>query len=174
MSDKVVLAYSGGLDTSAAIRWLKEKYDLYVIALTVDVGNERNFSAIRDKALKVGAIKALVRDVKKQFVSDYIFPALQADTMPLGLPVYFSGVSRDRVNAELGKAGIGLAIHWEEIASHPGTRGNRLAVELSSRMLTLVIDQRTSRRQLDYLALNLVRGIEAAKTEPGGASIDFQ
>ena len=58
--DKVVLAYSGGLDTSAAIKWLKEEYDLEVITLTIDVGNERDFSAVKQKALQVGAIKALV------------------------------------------------------------------------------------------------------------------
>jgi argininosuccinate synthase len=75
---KVVLAYSGGLDTSVAIKWVKEKYDMDVIALTIDVGNERDFTAIRDKALKVGAIKALVVDAKEAFMNDYVFPALQA------------------------------------------------------------------------------------------------
>ncbi len=81
MSDKVVLAYSGGLDTSVAINWIKEKYNLDVIALTVDVGNERDFSAIRQKALNVGAIKALVVDAKDSFVNEYVFPALQADAL---------------------------------------------------------------------------------------------
>ena len=81
MSDKVVLAYSGGLDTSVAIKWIKEKYNLDVIALTVDVGNERDFSAIRQKALDVGAIKALVVDTKDSYVSEYVFPALQADAL---------------------------------------------------------------------------------------------
>jgi argininosuccinate synthase len=94
MSDKVVLAYSGGLDTSVAIRWLKEKYNLDVIALTVDVGNERDFSAVRDKALKVGAIKALVIDVKKQFVNDYVFPALQADAVYEGQYPLATALSR--------------------------------------------------------------------------------
>jgi argininosuccinate synthase len=81
MSDKVVLAYSGGLDTSVSIRWLKERYDLDVIALNVDVGNERDFSAIQQKALKVGAVKALVKDAKELFVTHFIFPALQADAL---------------------------------------------------------------------------------------------
>lgn len=94
MSDKVVLAYSGGLDTSVAIRWLKEEYSLDVIALTVDVGNERDFSAVRDKALKVGASKALVRDVKEQFASDYIFPALQADAVYEGQYPLATALSR--------------------------------------------------------------------------------
>ena len=62
MSDKVILAYSGGLDTSVAIRWLKDRYDLDVITVTADVGNERDFSAIREKALNTGAIKELVVD----------------------------------------------------------------------------------------------------------------
>jgi len=81
MSDKVVLAYSGGLDTSVAIKWIKEKYNLDVIALTIDVGNERDFSTIRQKALNVGAIKALVVDAKDSYVKEYVFPALQADAL---------------------------------------------------------------------------------------------
>ncbi len=81
MSDKVVLAYSGGLDTSVAIRWLKERYDLDVIALNVDVGNERDFSAVRQKALDIGAVKALVTDAKGLFVKFFVFPALQADAV---------------------------------------------------------------------------------------------
>jgi len=81
VSDKVVLAYSGGLDTSVAIRWLRERYDLDVIALNVNVGSERDFSAIRRKALSIGAVKALVVDAKKAFVNEFVFPALQADAL---------------------------------------------------------------------------------------------
>ncbi len=94
MSDKVVLAYSGGLDTSVAIKWLKEKYDLDVIALTIDVGNERDFSAIRQKALKVGAVKALVKDAKELFVNYFIFPALQADAIYEGQYPLATALSR--------------------------------------------------------------------------------
>jgi dTDP-4-amino-4,6-dideoxygalactose transaminase len=92
-----------------------------------------------------------------------IFTELQADNMPMGLPVYFSGGVRDRVYAELGKAGIGLTIHWEDIRSDRRTNQNKLAVEMAGRMLTLVIDQRIRRKQLDYLALNLISAITAAK-----------
>ena len=81
MSDKVVLAYSGGLDTSVAIKWLTEKYNLDVVALTIDVGNERDFSTIQQKALKVGAVEALVKDAKEPFVNYFVFPALQADAI---------------------------------------------------------------------------------------------
>ena len=94
MSDKVVLAYSGGLDTSVAIKWLKEKYNLDVIALTIDVGNERDFSAIRQKALKVGAVKALVKDAKEVFVNHFVFPALQADALYEGQYSLATALSR--------------------------------------------------------------------------------
>ncbi len=94
MPDKVVLAYSGGLDTSVAIKWLKEKYSLDVIALTIDVGNERDFSAIRQKALKVGAIKAIVIDAKETFVNHFVFPALQADAIYEGQYPLATALSR--------------------------------------------------------------------------------
>jgi len=81
VSNKVVLAYSGGLDTSVSIRWLKEKYNLDVIVLNVDVGNVADPSAIRQKALDIGAVKALVVDAKEPFVNHFIFPALQADAI---------------------------------------------------------------------------------------------
>ena len=94
MPDKVVLAYSGGLDTSVAIKWLKEKYDLDVIALTVDVGNERDFATVRDKALKAGASKALVKDAKELFVNHFILPALQADALYEGQYPLATALSR--------------------------------------------------------------------------------
>ncbi|MFC2011605.1 argininosuccinate synthase [Chloroflexota bacterium] len=81
MSEKVVLAYSGGLDTSVAIKWLKEKYSLDVIAVNIDVGNEKDFTAVRQKALDVGAIKAKVIDAKGLYVKYFVFPALQANAV---------------------------------------------------------------------------------------------
>ena len=81
MSTKVVLAYSGGLDTSVAIRWLQEQYGLDVIAFSVDIGNEPDFPSIREKALKLGAVKALVKDARELFVQNFVLPALQADAV---------------------------------------------------------------------------------------------
>jgi argininosuccinate synthase len=81
MAGKVILAYSGGLDTSVAIKWLQEKYDLKVMTLTVDVGGVPDLDAIRQKALKVGAMKALVVDAKETFIKSYVFPAIQADAL---------------------------------------------------------------------------------------------
>jgi argininosuccinate synthase len=78
---KVVLAYSGGLDTSVAIKWLSEEYNMEVIALTIDVGNERDFSSVKQKALDIGAMKAFVVDGKELFVKQFIFPALKANAV---------------------------------------------------------------------------------------------
>ena len=114
MSEKVVLAYSGGVDTSAAIKWLKETYNLDVIALTIDVGNERDFSAVRQKALKVGAIKAVVVDAKETFVKNFVFPALQADAIYEGQYPLATALSRPLmakllVDVALEEGGIAVA-----------------------------------------------------------------
>lgn len=76
--DTVVLAYSGGLDTSVAIKWIPEKYGLDVIALTIDMGSERNLPEIRQRALDVGAVAAEVVDGRDLFIKYFAFPALQA------------------------------------------------------------------------------------------------
>ncbi len=81
MAGKVVLAYSGGLDTSVAIRWIRERYQMDVVTLTVDLGSERDMPAVQQKALRVGAAKALVVDAKELFVKNFVLPALQADAL---------------------------------------------------------------------------------------------
>src|SRR3982074_3549721 len=78
---KVVLASSGGVDNSVAIRWINEKYDLDVIAVTVDVGNEKDFEIVRQKALRTGAIQAFIKDAKAAFLHDFVVPSLQAGTL---------------------------------------------------------------------------------------------
>ena len=94
MADKVILAYSGGLDTSVAVTWIQENYGLDVITLTIDVGNEKDFTAVKEKALKVGAKKALVVDVKQSFVDYFIFPALQANALYEGQYPLATALSR--------------------------------------------------------------------------------
>ena len=80
MSDKrkVVLAYSGGLDTSVAIPWISEKYGYEVIALTINLGGQEKLSDVKSRAIKAGAIGAYVVDARETFVKDFVFPALQA------------------------------------------------------------------------------------------------
>lgn len=79
MKDKVVLAYSGGLDTSIIIPWLKENYDLEVIACCLDVGQGDDMEYVKEKALRTGASKIYVEDLKEEFVTDYLFKAVKAD-----------------------------------------------------------------------------------------------
>ena len=81
MAEKVVLAYSGGLDTSVLVKWLQEKYGFDVIAVNIDVGNEKDFTTVRQKALDIGAIESVVIDAKDLFIKYFVFPALQADAI---------------------------------------------------------------------------------------------
>jgi argininosuccinate synthase len=78
MAEKLVLAYSGGLDTSVAIRWLQEERGYDVIALTIDVGGEKDIEEVRERGMTIGASKALVRDAKELFIRYFAFPALAA------------------------------------------------------------------------------------------------
>lgn len=78
---KVVLAYSGGLDTSVAIKWIQEKYDMDVIALSIELGTGEDLKPVVEKALKIGAIKSMVIDAREVFVHYFIFPALQAGAL---------------------------------------------------------------------------------------------
>ena len=75
--NKIVLAFSGGLDTSVAVPWLKEKYGAEIITLTVDLGMV-DLESIRQRAMQVGAAKALTVDSKEVLVKEFLYPALQA------------------------------------------------------------------------------------------------
>ena len=75
---KVVLAYSGGLDTSVIIPWLKENYGCEVICFVADVGQEEELDGLEERALKAGASKLYIRDLTQEFVNDFIFPTLKA------------------------------------------------------------------------------------------------
>lgn len=79
--EKCVLAYSGGLDTSVAIKWIAEKYNVDIIAVAVDVGEEKDYEGIRVKGEKTGAIESLVIDARDEFYSDYITKAIQSNLM---------------------------------------------------------------------------------------------
>ncbi len=85
MKDKIVLAFSGGLDTSVAIRWLQEHYGADVVTVTANLGGGVDLTGVKDKALAVGAINAHVKDLREEFVNDYVFPALKANAMYEGV-----------------------------------------------------------------------------------------
>jgi argininosuccinate synthase len=75
---RVCLSYSGGLDTSVILHWLIEHYDCEVVAFTADIGQEEELSGLPEKARQTGAIDCVVRDVREEFVRDYVFPAIRA------------------------------------------------------------------------------------------------
>jgi argininosuccinate synthase len=91
---KLVLAYSGGLDTSVAVRWIAETYGCEVVCYCADVGQAEDLEAARAKALAVGATKAVVHDLRLEFVRDYVFPALRAGALYEG--IYLLGTSLAR------------------------------------------------------------------------------
>jgi len=79
--DKVILAYSGGLDTSVMVPWIKEKYNLDVVTFTVDLGQGEDIQRIRSKALRTGAVDAVAQDARNLFVDCFVFPALMAGAL---------------------------------------------------------------------------------------------
>jgi argininosuccinate synthase len=97
---KVVLAYSGGLDTSVAIRWLKDRYGCEVIAFCADVGQEENMKSMEEKALKTGASKVYVKDLQKEFVQDYVFPMLRANAIYEGAYLMGTSIARPLIAKE--------------------------------------------------------------------------
>ncbi len=97
---KIVLAYSGGLDTSVIIPWLKENYNAEVITYTANVGQDEDLSGVEDKALKTGAIDAIVEDITQEFVDDYVFPLLKSGAKYEG--TYLNGtISRPLIAKKL-------------------------------------------------------------------------
>ncbi len=92
--NKIVLAYSGGLDTSVAIKWLKEKYNTEIIAFYADIGQGENTEPIREKALKTGASQIYIEDLKEEFVKDYIFPMLRANAVYEGSYLLGTSIAR--------------------------------------------------------------------------------
>ena len=78
---KVILAYSGGLDTSIIIPWLKENFDYEVIAVAGDVGQGEELAPLNEKAIKTGASKIYIEDLRDEFVKDFIFPTIKAQAV---------------------------------------------------------------------------------------------
>ena len=76
--ERIVLAYSGGLDTSVAVRWLADRYDAEIVTVTMDLGQGKELDDVRERALAVGAVRAHVVDVREEFAREYVLPALQA------------------------------------------------------------------------------------------------
>ncbi len=123
MADRVVLAYSGGLDTSVAIGWIAEQTGAEVIACAVDVGQDgEDLEVIRQRALDCGAVEAEVADARAEFADDYCLPALQADALYMDRYPLVSALSRPPIVKHLVAA---ARKHGATIVSHGSTgKGN--------------------------------------------------
>ena len=98
--NKIVLAYSGGLDTSVILRWLKEKYQCPVIAYAADVGQEEDWDRVREKGMATGADKVVISDLKEEFARDYIFPAFRANAIYEGSYLLGTSLARPLIAKE--------------------------------------------------------------------------
>ena len=128
--NKVVLAYSGGLDTSVILKWLIETYKCDVVAFSADIGQEEELDDIEEKALKTGAVKVYIDDLKETFVADYVFPAFRANAIYEGQ--YLLGTSLAR--PLIAKRQMEIAkIEGADAVSHGATgKGNdQVRFELS-------------------------------------------
>ncbi|MCL6120675.1 MAG: argininosuccinate synthase [Deltaproteobacteria bacterium] len=92
--DKIVLAYSGGLDTSVILKWLINTYKAEVIAYCCDVGQKEDLAAVKEKALKTGASEAIVEDMKEEFAENYIFPMLRGNALYEGAYLLGTSIAR--------------------------------------------------------------------------------
>jgi argininosuccinate synthase len=101
ITEKIVLAYSGGLDTSVLIKWLQERYDAEVITVTVDVGQKENLNEIEEKAKKLGVLKHYSIDAKDKFAKNYVFPAIKANALYEGKYPISTSLSRPLIVEEM-------------------------------------------------------------------------
>ena len=136
--ERIVLAYSGGLDTSVAVKWLADKYDAEIVTVTIDLGQGKELDDVRERALAVGAVRAHVVDAREEFARDYIVPALQAGAIyesryPLATALGRPLIAKKLVEiAEMEDAGI--------IAHGCTGKGNdQVRMDVSSRALNPAI-----------------------------------
>jgi argininosuccinate synthase len=119
---KVVLAYSGGLDTSVILRWLIETYRCEVVAYCADLGQEEELEGVREKALKTGATKVYIDDLREPFVKDYVFPMLRANAVYEGS--YLLGTSIARPLIAKRQIEIALQENADAVAHGATGKGN--------------------------------------------------
>ena len=119
---KIVVAYSGGLDTSVIITWLKQEYGAEVIAFTADIGQGEELGPLREKAIKTGASKIFIDDLREEFVRDFVFPMLRANAVYEGRYLLGTSIARPLI----AKRQIEIAVkEGADAVSHGATgKGN--------------------------------------------------
>jgi argininosuccinate synthase len=174
---KVVLAYSGGLDTSVAVAWLREQYDVEVVTLTVDVGGGSLREGVERRAMSAGASRAYVVDARERFVTDFVWPHLQANALYQGVYPLATALARPLIAQLLVE--VAQREGADAVAHGCTGKGNDqvrfdVAVHALDPGLTVVAPMRVgmglSREQeIDYAA---ARGIEVPVTKASPYSID--
>lgn len=174
---KIVLAYSGGLDTSAMLHWLKEKYGCPVLAFLADVGQGEDLLEIKDKARRTGADEVVVSDLRHTFVEEFVFPAVQAHAVYEG--EYLLGTSLAR--PAIAREQIRVALEWgADCVAHGATgKGNdqvrfELAFQALAPGLQILAPWRTweFRGRQDLIRYSSENGIPITSTEEKPYSID--
>jgi argininosuccinate synthase len=131
---RVCLAYSGGLDTSVILRWLIETYGCEVVAYTADVGQEEELSGLPDKAKASGAVECIVRDLREEFVREYVFPALRANAIYEG--TYLLGTALARPVTAKEQVAVARETGCDAVAHGSTGKGNdQVRFELGYRAL---------------------------------------
>jgi argininosuccinate synthase len=174
--EKCVLAYSGGLDTSALVPYMKEKYGYDIIAVLVDVGRMKDVEGLRQRALTAGAIESIVIDAKEEFLRDYAFPALKANALYEGRYPLHSALSRPLIAKKMVQV---AQQRGAKVVAHGCTaKGNdQVRIDVSVRCLDPTVTVLGPAREwnmtrpelLDYLAK---KGIDLPLTKKNPYSID--
>ncbi len=120
--NKIVLAYSGGLDTSVILRWLKEEYQCPVVAFAADVGQEEEWDKVREKGMATGAEKVVISDLREEFVRDFVFPAFRANAIYEGS--YLLGTSLARPIIAREQVRVALAENADALSHGATGKGN--------------------------------------------------
>ncbi len=174
---KIVLAYSGGLDTSVIITWLKEEYGAEVIAYTADIGQGEELELLREKAIKTGASKIYIEDLREEFVRDFVFPLLRANAVYEGRYLLGTSIARPLI----AKRQIEIATkEGADAVCHGATGKGNDQVRFEIAYLTLKPDVKiiapwrewTMKGREDLIAYAKKRGIPVAATRAKPYSTD--
>jgi argininosuccinate synthase len=133
--DKIVLAYSGGLDTSVILKWLKETYDAEIITFTADIGQKDELDGLEQKAIKTGASKVYIHDLQEEFAKDFIYPMFQAGALYEGQYLLGTSIARPLIAKRMVE--IAIAEGATAIAHGATGKGNdQVRFELTAAALT--------------------------------------
>jgi len=175
--EKVCLAYSGGLDTSVILHWLKEQFDCEVLAYTADIGQEEELAGLPEKAKSTGAVDCIVRDLREEFVRDFVFPAIRGNAIYEG--TYLLGTALARPLIAKHQAQVALENGCDAVAHGATGKGNdQVRFELTFRALAPELEiiapwrEWDLRSRSDCFAYCEANGIETSATREKPYSID--